>query len=159
MNKINSKTVNSLDGHDDEKDIAEHLAGKYRAIFSSARTDDAVLDKFKETIDDRMLSEHHHTYTISAENVINAIRNLNTDKADGMRGTCSNHFIYASRFYVVFSVLINAMIVHGYSADELLQSVLVSIPKDARGDLLASDNHRGIALCSALSKVIDYIIL
>ena len=51
------------------------------------------------------------------------------------------------------------MIVHGYSADELLQSVLVSIPKDARGDLLASDNYRGIALCSALSKVIDYIIL
>ena len=28
-NKINSKTVNFLDGHDDEKDIAEHLAGKY----------------------------------------------------------------------------------------------------------------------------------
>ena len=51
------------------------------------------------------------------------------------------------------------MIVHGYSADELLQSVLVFIPKDARGDLLAGDNYRGIALCSALSKVIDYIIL
>ena len=145
MNNINSKTVNSLDGHDDEKDIAEHLAGKYRAIFSSARTDDAVLDKLKQTIDDRVLSEHHHSYTITVENVINAIRNLNTDKSDGMRGTCSNHFIYAShRFYVVFSVLINAMIVHGYSADELLQSVLVSIPKDARGDLLASDNYRGI---------------
>ena len=51
------------------------------------------------------------------------------------------------------------MIVHGYSTEELLQSVLVSIPKDARGDLLASDNYRDIALCSALSKVIDYIIL
>ena len=38
-------------------------------------------------------------------------------------------------------------------------SVLVSVPKDARGDLLVSDNYRGIALCSALSKVIDYIIL
>ena len=37
------------------------------------------------------------------------------------------------------------MIVHGYSADELLQSVLVFIPKDARGDLLASDDYRGIA--------------
>ena len=52
MNKINSKTVNSLDSHDDEKDIAEHLAGKYHAIFSCARTDDAVLDKLKQTIDD-----------------------------------------------------------------------------------------------------------
>ena len=50
------------------------------------------------------------------------------------------------------------MILRGYSADELRQSVLVSIPKDARGDLLASDNYRGIALCSALSKVIDHII-
>ena len=35
----------------------------------------------------------------------------------------------------------------------------MSIPKDARGDLLASDNYRDIALSSALSKVIDYIIL
>ena len=156
MNKINSKTVYSLDGHDDQKDIAEHLAGNYHAIFSSARTDDAVLDKLKQTIDDRVLSEHHHSYTITVENAINAIRNLNTDKSDGIRGTCSNHFIYASHhFYVVLSVLINAMIVHGYSANELLQSVLMSIPKDARGDLLASDNYRGIALCS----VIDYIIL
>ena len=51
------------------------------------------------------------------------------------------------------------MIVRGYSADELLQSVLVSIPKDPRGDLLTSDNYRGIALRSALSKVIDYILL
>ena len=37
-----------------------------------------------------------------------------------------------------------------FNAVELLQSVLVSIPKD---------NYRDIALCSALSRVIDYIIL
>ena len=87
-----------------------------------------------------MLSEHHHSYSITVENVINAIRNLHTDKSDGMKGTCPNHFIYAShRFYVVFSVLINAMIVHGYSPDGLHQSVLVSLPRDAHGDLLASD--------------------
>ena len=109
-----------------------------------------------------MVSEQHLSYTIIVENVIKAISNLNTDKSDGIGGTCSNHFIHAShRFYIVFSVLINAMIVHGYSADELLQSVLVSIPKDARGDLPASDHYRGIPLSSALSNDYSngYIIL
>ena len=74
---------------------------------------------------------------------------MNADKGDDMR-TWSNHYIYAShRFYVVFSVLINAMIVHGHSANEFFRSVLVSIPKDARGGLLSSDNYRRLALCSA----------
>ena len=42
------------------------------------------------------------------------------------------------------------MLIQGHSADELFQSVLVSILKDERGDLLTSDNYRGIALFSAL---------
>ena len=148
MNEISSKTVNSFDGHDNEKDIAEHLAGTYRAKFSSVRTDYAVLDRLKQTIDDIVLSEHHHSYIITVENIISAIRNLNADKSDGMMGTISSMPLIV--FNVIFSVSINTMLIHGHSADELFQSVLVSIPKDARGDLLTSDNYRGIAFFSAL---------
>ena len=79
---------------------------------------------------------------------------------DGMKGTVSDLFIHAThRFYVIFNALLNSMLIHGHSPDEFILSVLVSIPKDTRGNLLTSDNYRGIALCSALSKVVDYVIL
>ena len=55
--------------------------------------------------------------------------------------------------------MINSMIVHGHSPNELLEAILVSIPKDLRGNLQSSDNYRGIALCSAITKIIDYIFL
>ena len=77
-----------------------------------------------------------------------------------MKGTISDLFIHAThRFYVIFNALLNSMLIHGHSPDEFLSSVLVLIPKDTRGNLLTSDNYRGIVLCSALSKVTDYVIL
>ena len=51
------------------------------------------------------------------------------------------------------------MLIRGHSPDEFLSSVLVSIHRDTRGNLLTSDNYGGIALCSALGKVVDYVIL
>ena len=55
--------------------------------------------------------------------------------------------------------MLNSMVVHGHSPNELLNAVLISIPKDLRGNLQSSDNYRGIALCSAITKITDYIFL
>ena len=41
----------------------------------------------------------------------------------------------------------------------LLEAVICSIPKDLRRDLCSSNNYRGKALCSALCKLIDLIIV
>ncbi len=43
--------------------------------------------------------------------------------------------------------------------DDLLLATVASIPKDKCGDICNSDNYRGIALSSALSKLNDIIIL
>ena len=53
------------------------------------------------------------------------------------------------------------MLMHGHVADELLSSVLVIIPKDARGSLTNSNrnNYRAIALFSAIGKVIDMLVI
>ena len=55
--------------------------------------------------------------------------------------------------------MFNAMINHGFTPNDLLESVITSIPKDKKGNLCIHDNYRGIALCSALCKVIDLIII
>ena len=92
--------------------------------------------------------------------IVSAVGNLNSQKCDGFGGTYSDHIMYASHKYlVVLSMLINGMLVHGYNADDLLKSVLVSIPKDVRGTLSDTDNYRGIALCSAIVKIINYAII
>lgn len=63
------------------------------------------------------------------------------------------------RMCVYMSLLFSAMLVHGYNPNDMLSSVIVSIPKDAKESLCNSSNYRGIALCSTLSKILDYIIL
>ena len=50
------------------------------------------------------------------------------------------------RFLTVLSILMSSMLVHGYNAADLLSSTLISIPKNARGDLKLSENNRGIAV-------------
>ena len=87
-----------------------------------------------------------------------AFNKLKTNKSDGSRGCNSNHLLYVSdRFIVCF--LYQCMPCHGYTPDDLLQAVIISIPKDKRGNLNSSDNYRGIALCNALCKVIDLWLL
>ena len=42
----------------------------------------------------------------------------------------------------------SSVLVHGYNAADLLSSTMISIPKDARGDMSRNDNYGGIALCN-----------
>ena len=160
INKVNRKTANSVDGYVSDKDIAEVFANKYRQTFTSAKSDDLELEKTLELINNRLHSETLPDHSVCVGDVIKAIQRLKFNKGDGMKGTVSDLFIHAThRFYVIFNALLNSMLIHGHSPDEFISSVLVSIPKDTRGNLLTSDNYRGIALCSALSKVVDYFIL
>jgi len=51
------------------------------------------------------------------------------------------------------------MITHGFVPEVLLQATVISIPKDNRASLCNSENYRGIALCNALCKLFDLIVL
>ena len=84
---------------------------------------------------------------------------LKINKSDGLTGSSSDHFVYAPhRFAVLFTMLINVMFVHGYMPDDMVASVLVSIPKDHRASLTNSGNYRAIALYSSMGKIVDMLI-
>ena len=59
----------------------------------------------------------------------------------------------------MFTLLVNEMCMHGYTADNLLLNVWNAIPKDVRGNMSDSNHYRGISLCSSISKAIDNIII
>ncbi len=148
------------DCHNDE-DICNLFASKYETLYQSVPTDNDELEGIQNELRERMVQDAmQRDCHIDVGSVKNAIKKLNYDKSDGRMGTYSNHFIYSSdRFIVILSLLIKCMFVHGHTASDLLAAVLVSIPKDVRASLCNSDNYRGIALCCALCKVVDILIL
>ena len=89
-----------------------------------------------------------------------AINSLNKNKRDGSAELNSNHIIFSFKeFKLILTDLFNSLLSHGYNPDEILKAVLVSIPKDLQKNLCDSENYRGIALCSALAKLWDIIII
>ena len=64
------------------------------------------------------------------------------------------------KFKVILAIVTTTnMLVHGYNAADLLSSTVISIPKNARGDMSKSDNYRGISLCNCICKLFDVIIM
>ena len=161
LDSVHKVTPSTLDGFSDDSDIADNLANKYRNLYSSVPTSTHELTVLRADIVKDILEDTGSDIScISVFEICNAIISLKHEKSDGLRGTASDHFINAShRFKVLISLMVQSMFIHGYTPNGLLESVLISIPKDARGDLCSSDNYRGIALCSALCKVIDIIVI
>ena len=150
----------SINGATDNNEIAGIFSDKYKTLYSSVPTDPDEINQLKNEMNHDLSNAGFESVQISVDDVSNSIRNLNSRKRDGTLGTFSDHFIHCShRMRVVLSLLINCMLVHGFSPDDLLEAVIVSIPKDVKGDLCSDSNYRGIALCSALCKIIDIIIL
>ena len=89
-----------------------------------------------------------------------SLRKLKPGKGDGDRGFKSDHLIHSThRFHAMLCLLFNAMLIHGYTPDDLLKSSIISIPKDRTASLTTSDNYRGISLFNAICKLLDNIIL
>ena len=150
--------TSTLDGHSTNADIVEHLATKYRALFSSQTTTEARLNDIRHVIQDQVTCEGN-AFVVTVTEVCGMTSKLKINKSDGLTGSSSDHFVYAPhRFAVLFTMLINVMLVHGYMPDDMLASVLVPIPKDPRASLTNSGNYRAIALYSSMGKIVDMLI-
>ena len=89
-----------------------------------------------------------------------AIKDLKSGKSSGMDGLSAEHFKFASeRLYVLFSLLFNSFLVHGYIPRGIMDSIIIPLVKDSRGNLCDKDNYRPIALCNIASKVLEIVLL
>ena len=109
---------------------------------------------------------HTHTHRDSNEypivafsknaTIMTALGDLNLHKSDGHAGLFSDNLIYGPHVLCVYlSLLYTAILYHGFLPDNLLTSVVVPIPKNVKGNMGSSDNYRGIALCSSITKLFD----
>ena len=59
-------------------------------------------------------------FVVAVTEVCEMTSKLKINKSDGLTGSCSDHFVYAPhRFAVLFTMLINVMLVHGNMPDDM----------------------------------------
>ena len=153
-------SINSVDGACNPEDISEVFASKYETLFQGTPTDPVELQSLYQTIKSGVTADEQSYSSVNVNDVLDALKDIKLGKHDGKYSLTSDHVVNSSRrFLVILSILMASMLVHGYNAADLLSSTIISIPKDARGDMSRSDNYRGIALCNSICKLFDIILM
>ncbi len=151
LKKINPSRCNiptTVDDACNAPDIAELFMSKYETLYNSVPTSDDELDDITRLINNGVVNESYDNIKFSVDVITKCIRRIKSGKSDGNMGFDSDHLLNGtSKLCYMISVLFNVMIMHGHSAQDLLYSTIVSIPKNKRASLCCSDNYRGIALC------------
>ena len=89
-----------------------------------------------------------------------AIKYLKLQKSKGPDCLQSEHLRYGgSCLSIHLSVAFTAFLRHSFIPYQFLESHIVPIVKDKRGDMSSEENYRGIAISSVMSKVLERIIL
>ena len=163
VKKINSTGTNissNIGDYTNAYDIAALFANKYDVLYNSVPSDAENMNNITAQIKQRLTDNHLTEITFTEADVCKAVRSIKKDKADDSGKLFSNHIIYGSRkLYDAISVLFNSMLMHGYTPVRLLNSNIVSIPKDNRGDLSCDENYRGISMCSSLFKLFELLLI
>jgi hypothetical protein len=163
VKKINGKKVNCpthIENRTNNEDIASLFAEKYMKLYNSVPSDIQVLNNISGKVSKDINHNSAEKMKITDNHIIKAMKNIKKNKADSDGKLFSNHILYAPiEVYKLFCFLFNAMLVHGYTPKSLLNSNIISIPKDIRGDLSSDDNYRGISLCSSLLKLFELVLI
>jgi hypothetical protein len=157
-NKIAAST--NICGKTNVFDIATIFAEKYKYLYNSVPSSKKFMQKLKHKIKEISNDANFTTMMVSEMDILKAMKHLKHDKSDDNGALFSSHILYASyRLYKYIADLFNVMTVHGYIPVCLLNSNIISIPKDCRGDLCSDDNYRGISLCSSLMKLYELLLI
>ena len=157
----NRNTVVSIDNVNDDVNISELFADKYKSLYNSVsyNVDDmnVILSQIDNTLSE---SNDLSDCVISCKDVENGIKHLKKHKADILSGLYSDHLIYGGHsLNVHLGLLLSAILVHGSAPDAMLYSAMVPIPKNYKKTLTDSDNYRAIAMGNVIGKLLDIIIL
>ena len=150
------KMACSMDGCNDNDDIANIFSEKYMELYNSVPYDTSEMKSIESSVLSRILNSSCSDYIITVTDVMNAIAHLKSGKSDGSEGLFS---VPSHRFYVILSILFTSMLSHGFSPNSMILGTIIPIPKDKKKSLCNSGNYRAIALSSIFSKILDWVIL
>lgn len=89
-----------------------------------------------------------------------AVSKLKCGKAAGNDGLSAESIRYAGvKINILLSLLFNAIVCHGYIPLKLMDTLIVPIIKDKKGDITSKNNYRPIALTTIVSKLLETILI
>ena len=87
------------------------------------------------------------------------IKDLSYNKSPGLDGICSEHMKFAcQQLPVLLSILMSAILVHGYVPKSMLKSVIIPIIKNKNKRISDKDNCRPICLANVFTKVVEKVL-
>ena len=159
----NSKVLNNctVDGHSNSQEIAQLFGQKYHALFNSVSYEKSEMDKLTLRIDEQLNTTNCVAdFIITANDVHAAVSKMKHMKNDVNGLLSSSHLIYANDdFFVFTSLLLTALIIHGFVPTMFQCSAIKPIPKGHGLNPCESANYRGIAISSIFGKLLDNIII
>ncbi len=100
-------------------------------------TDPVELQTLYRTSKSGVTADEQSYSSVNVNDVLDALKDIKLGKHDRKYSLTSDHVVNSSRRLLV---ILSIMLVRGYNAADLLSSTIISIPKDARGDMSRSDN-------------------
>jgi hypothetical protein len=99
-------------------------------------------------------------YCFTLSEVTCAVNNLKKSTSPGKDCLSSEHFIYAhDHICNLLTILFNSMLSHNHIPGKFMDTVIVPLLKDKKGDISDVDNYRPIALTCVFSKIFESVLL
>ena len=135
--------------------ITDVLKHKYNSLYNSVPTSDAEMQSLYSIVNNGTNRHQLQDIYVTSDIIAQCIKRLKRSKSDGNYGFKSDHLINGGkRLHILLSMLFRSMLIHGYNANDLVLSSIISIPKDIRSSLSSSDNYRGIYLMGYVNYLI-----
>ena len=158
--------MDTIDNCNNSSDISQLFTKKYESLYNSIGYCSSDMNSIISTLDKMSNSDHCvknmciQKHYISEGDVASCVKKLKLGKGDVHSGLVSNHIIHGGPvLWKYLAIVFNVMITHSFVPSNILSSTIIPIPKNKRKSLNDSNNYRSIVMCSALSKLLDYIIL
>jgi len=174
LRKGNKDTVTRIDGIQDPKSICKKWREKFLKIGKDLNNNSGEENfKLEQEVNkkDNGLTEKTTDYKVDMEKnrvneivekweVQNCLKKLKVGKARGPDGICSEQLKWGgTMLWNWISKLMVRCFSHSLVFKETVDSWILPIVKDFKGNVEDSDNYRGISVSSVWSKIVDTLIL
>ena len=96
---------------------------------------------------------------VTSNEMEDIIKDLSYNKSPGLDGICSEHMKFSGQqLPFLLSILMSAILVHGYVPKSMLKSVIIPITKNKNKRISDKDNYRPICLANVFTKVVEKVL-
>jgi len=157
ITKKEASIASSINGVTGQAKIADMWHFYFKGLLNSSQ---CTVNKPRVLSAMSDLSEMDSMDRFTSSEIIDAINELKIGKSPGLDGLYAEHYKCAGdKLSFLMAMVINAMFTHSYFPSNIMETVIIPIIKDKRGDVTDKDNYRPIAITNIFSKVIELVLL